>query len=149
MALNQLNRSSGPVSFGYAELENNNAAQASILTDFASQTTPGIDKSGLTLKTELKSSSPMDPNKPPVAASPTKRKIFVFNIFSKNLVNCFEFSLFLANIGGWIKSPNQEVIDLELEEAVTSEDISQDQSFGPESPSTPQAPSKSQTKTYA
>ena len=73
MALNQLNRSSGPVSFGYAELENNNAAQASILTDFASQTTPGIDKSGLSLKTELKS-SPVDPNKP--AASPTKRKIF-------------------------------------------------------------------------
>ena len=60
----------------------------------------------------------------------------------------FEFTLFIANIGGWIKSPNQEVIDLELEEAVTSEDISQDQSFGPESPSTPQAPSKSQTKTY-
>ena len=72
VALNQLNRSSGPISFGYAELENNNAAQASILTDFASQTTPGIDKSGLSLKTELKSSSP---NKPP-AASPTKRKIF-------------------------------------------------------------------------
>ena len=55
--------------------------------------------------------------------------------------------IFTANIGGWIKSPNQEVIDLELEEAA-SEDISQDQSFGPESPSTPQAPSKSQTKTY-
>ena len=45
MALNQLTRSSGPVSFGYSELENNNAQQASILTDFASQTTPGVDKS--------------------------------------------------------------------------------------------------------
>ena len=89
MALNQLNRSSGPVSFGYAELENNNAAQASILTDFASQTTPGIDKSGLTLKTELKSSSPMDPNKPPAAASPTKRKIFFFNIIFKKLGKLF------------------------------------------------------------
>ena len=33
----------GPVSFGYAELENNNAQQASILTDFASQTTPGMN----------------------------------------------------------------------------------------------------------
>ena len=84
MALNQLNRSSGPVSFGYAELENNNAAQASILTDFASQTTPGIDKSGLTLKTELKSSSPMDPNKPPPPASPTKRKIFFSTYFQKS-----------------------------------------------------------------
>ena len=82
VALNQLNRSSGPVSFGYAELENNNAAQASILTDFASQTTPGIDKSGLSLKNELKSSSPMDPNKPQTA-SPTKRKIFFQHIFKK------------------------------------------------------------------
>ena len=88
MALNQLNRSSGPVSFGYAELENNNAAQASILTDFASQTTPGIDKSGLSLKTELKSSSPMDPNKPQ-AASPTKRKIFFFQHISKKLSELF------------------------------------------------------------
>ena len=68
--------------FGYTELENNNAAQASILTDFASQTTPGIDKSGLSLKTELKSSSPMDPNKPQTA-SPTKRKIFFQHIFKK------------------------------------------------------------------
>jgi hypothetical protein len=55
MALNQLNRSSGPVSFGYSELENNNSQQASILTDFASQTTPGVDKSAVTsLKKELK-----------------------------------------------------------------------------------------------
>ena len=55
MTISQLtSRSSGPISFGYSELENNNAAQqASILTDFASQTTPGVDKSNLTLKNEL------------------------------------------------------------------------------------------------
>ena len=52
--------------------------------------------------------------------------------------------LFLANVGGWIKSnQDSEVVDLELDEA---EDISQDKSIGPESPSTPLAPSKSQTK---
>jgi len=47
-------RSSGPVSFGYSELENNNHA-ASILTsaDFAVQTTPGIDRVNTSLKTEL------------------------------------------------------------------------------------------------
>lgn len=58
MALNQLtSRSSGPVSFGYSELENNNAQQASILTDFASQTTPGVDKSNTTLRNELSPTS--------------------------------------------------------------------------------------------
>ena len=57
MALSQLtSRSSGPVSFGYSELENNNAHQASILTDFASQTTPGVDRSSTTLRNELKNS---------------------------------------------------------------------------------------------
>jgi hypothetical protein len=47
-------RSSGPVSFGYSELENNNQ-QASILSsaDFAAQTTPGIDRTNTSLKTEL------------------------------------------------------------------------------------------------
>ena len=51
-----------------------------------------------------------------------------------------------AAVGGWINTSNQEseVVDLELDEA---EDISQDKSIGPESPSTPLAPSKSQTKT--
>merc|ERR1719412_2969532 len=69
MALNQLNRSSGPVSFGYTELENNNAMQqASILTDFASQTTPGVDRSSTTLRNELKTT---DANK----NSPTKPQV--------------------------------------------------------------------------
>ena len=51
-----------------------------------------------------------------------------------------------AAVGGWISTSNQEseVVDLELDE---TEDISQDKSIGPESPSTPLAPSKSQTKT--
>ena len=89
----------GPVSFGYAELENNNAQQASILTDFASQTTPGmnyeillqnvwfgitplikhflilgIDRSGLSLKSELK--SPLESNKS--ESSPSKRNFLLF-----------------------------------------------------------------------
>jgi hypothetical protein len=47
-------RSSGPISFGYSELENNNQ-QASILSsaDFAAQTTPGIDRTNTSLKSEL------------------------------------------------------------------------------------------------
>merc|ERR1712083_178732 len=57
MSLNQLNRSSGPVSYGYSELENNN--QASILTghsDFGGQT-PNIDytNTNTSIQNELKS----------------------------------------------------------------------------------------------
>ena len=72
-------RSSGPVSFGYSELENNNAHQASILTDFASQTTPGVDRSSTTLRNELKTSP--DANQ---ISSPMKtcEKLFIWGPFS-------------------------------------------------------------------
>lgn len=72
MALSQLNRSSGPVSFGYSELENNNSGQASILTDFASQTTPGVDRSVTSIRNELKNSPDANKN------SPTKRKYYYY-----------------------------------------------------------------------
>ena len=50
-------RSSGPVSFGYSELENN-TQQASILSaDIAAQTTPGIERAPFSIKNELKVSS--------------------------------------------------------------------------------------------
>ena len=46
-------RSSGPVSFGYTELENNQ--QASILSaDIAAQTTPGIERPPFSINNELK-----------------------------------------------------------------------------------------------
>ena len=52
-------RSSGPVSFGYSELENN-TQQASILSaDIAAQTTPGIERAPFSIKNELKVSSIM------------------------------------------------------------------------------------------
>jgi hypothetical protein len=54
MALNQLNRSSGPVSFGYSELENNNATASIISADIAAQTTPGIERAPFSIKNELK-----------------------------------------------------------------------------------------------
>ena len=56
LAINQVNqRSSGPVSFGYSELENNNSQQASILTpasEYAGNTT-GNEKGPTTLRNEL------------------------------------------------------------------------------------------------
>ncbi len=60
-------RSSGPVSFGYSELENNNAQQASILSDFASQTTPGVDRSGTSLRNELR--TPSEESKSPMKST--------------------------------------------------------------------------------
>ena len=61
----------------------------------------------------------------------------------------WKFSFFLATkVGGWIRSPGEEVdimTDLEVEEA---EDISQDQTVGKVStPATPSDRKKSQTKT--
>ena len=48
-------RSSGPVSFGYSELENNNQGQASIISaDMGAQTTPGIERAPFSIKNELK-----------------------------------------------------------------------------------------------
>ena len=56
MALNQLNRSSGPVSFGYSELEHNSAAaaQSIVSADIAAQTTPSVERPPVSLKNELK-----------------------------------------------------------------------------------------------
>ena len=119
VALNQLTRSSGPVSFGYSELENNNAQQASILTDFASQTTPGVEKPSL--KSELK--SPLENNKN-ITPSPTK-----------------------AKVGNWTKSATPEttdIIDLEVEEAEDFPAPDESQELKPKSPT---LEVKSQTKT--
>ena len=52
MALNQLNRSSGPVSFGYSELEHN--AQSIMSADIGAQTTPSVERPPVSLKSELK-----------------------------------------------------------------------------------------------
>ena len=125
MALNQLTRSSGPVSFGYSELENNNAQQASILTDFASQTTPGVDKSATSLKSELK--SPLEQNNKNVSSSsPTKPKV-----------------------GNWTKDTTPEavtdIIDLEVEE-VDDFPAPESESHEPKSP-LDGSQVKSQTKT--
>ena len=59
MALNQLNRSSGPVSFGYSELEHN--AQSIMSADIGAQTTPSVERPPVSLKSELKVSSQTRP----------------------------------------------------------------------------------------
>lgn len=129
MALNQLtSRSSGPVSFGYSELENNNAQQASILTDFASQTTPGVDKSNTTLRNEL----------PPPSSSPNSK------VKVGGWINATS-----AASGG---DQETSVVDLEVEEEdIDPAVIEQDDDEHQESPeiTSPlsRLPNKSQTKT--
>ena len=58
IALNQLNRSSGPVSFGYSELEHN--AQSIMSADIGAQTTPSVERPPVSLKSELKVSAQPD-----------------------------------------------------------------------------------------
>merc|ERR1712002_251337 len=53
MSLNQLNRSSGPVSYGYTELENNNqVSMTSSTCDMALQT-PNVEYSSTSIKKEI------------------------------------------------------------------------------------------------
>ena len=62
MALNQLNRSSGPVSFGYSELEQGSVVVGSGVShlggtsasDMMSQTTPSVERPPVSLRNELK-----------------------------------------------------------------------------------------------
>ena len=55
LAINQLNRSSGPVSYGYSELENNNSQQPSMLTPGTEYPQGGAAATAsTTLKNELK-----------------------------------------------------------------------------------------------
>ena len=62
MALNQLNRSSGPVSFGYSELEQGSVVVGSGIShlvgtsasDMMSQTTPSVERPPVSLRNELK-----------------------------------------------------------------------------------------------
>ena len=53
--MNAFKRSSGPVSFGYTELENNNQ-QGSIISqaDIAAQNTPGIERGPFSIRSEIK-----------------------------------------------------------------------------------------------
>merc|ERR1719348_471235 len=52
MSLNQLNRSSGPVSYGYSELENNNSQCIGIEGDMSLQT-PNVEYSSTSIKKEI------------------------------------------------------------------------------------------------
>eukprot|EP00095_Tigriopus_kingsejongensis_P005190 maker-scaffold321_size207582-snap-gene-1.30 protein:Tk05190 transcript:maker-scaffold321_size207582-snap-gene-1.30-mRNA-1 annotation:"c-jun-amino-terminal kinase-interacting protein 3" len=121
---NAATRSSGPVSYGYSELENHQSQRASLLTPGGESLTRG-DSTPQSLKHELRSPAQKSPQRPTDSAS--------------------------GQMGRWLDgiSPEGEVTDLEVEEA---EDVSQDPSIGPATPSTPMATSgtsqkKSETRT--
>merc|ERR1712128_339016 len=63
MSLNQLNRSSGPVSYGYTELENNNqVSMTSSTCDMALQT-PNVEYSSTSIRKEIVSPADAQLNK--------------------------------------------------------------------------------------
>jgi len=117
MSLNQLNRSSGPVSYGYSELENNNqVSMTSSTCDMALQT-PNVEYSSTSIKKEIVSPGDVQQNK-------NRRK--------------------MVDKGGWVEGQPEHEDEHDAEEA---EDISQDPAFGPVTPSTPSTPMTCQSHT--
>jgi len=117
MSLNQLNRSSGPVSYGYTELENNNqVSMTSSTCDMALQT-PNVEYSSTSIRKEIVSPADGQQNK-------TRRK--------------------MVDKGGWVEGVNEGEDVGDAEEA---EDISQNPAFGPVTPSTPTTPMTCQSHT--
>uniref|UniRef100_A0A0K2UTX1 JNK-interacting protein 3 n=1 Tax=Lepeophtheirus salmonis TaxID=72036 RepID=A0A0K2UTX1_LEPSM len=117
-ALNQLNRSSGPISFGYTELEGSNPLQSLLHSGVSSEncnSDMGHDKS-TNLRNELIGANDSSGNQP------------------KRMVD-----------KGWVDNGvlSDEVIDLEGED---TEYITQDPNIGPVTPTTPVKMGLSQTK---
>jgi len=113
MSLNQLNRSSGPVSYGYSELENNNQLSLSNSGEAGLQT-PNVEFSSVSIKKEIL--SPAD------ADSRGKRR-------GKTVDRAWE--------GGMEAEEEEEENE---EERSKAEDISKNSAFGPATPSTPSTP---------
>eukprot|EP00092_Neocalanus_flemingeri_P028350 GFUD01030787.1.p1 GENE.GFUD01030787.1~~GFUD01030787.1.p1 ORF type:complete len:1108 (+),score=232.96 GFUD01030787.1:653-3976(+) len=117
MSLNQLNRSSGPVSYGYTELENNNqVSMTSSTCDMALQT-PNVEYSSTSIRKEIVSPADGQLNK-------NRRK--------------------MVDAGGWVEGVNEGEDVGDAEEA---EDISQNPAFGPITPATPSTPMTCQSHT--
>eukprot|EP00092_Neocalanus_flemingeri_P008970 GFUD01009651.1.p1 GENE.GFUD01009651.1~~GFUD01009651.1.p1 ORF type:complete len:1277 (+),score=282.33 GFUD01009651.1:760-4590(+) len=117
MSLNQLNRSSGPVSYGYTELENNNqVSMTSSTCDMALQT-PNVEYSSTSIRKEIVSPADAQLNK-------NRRK--------------------MVDAGGWVEGVNEGEDVGDAEEA---EDISQNPAFGPITPATPSTPMTCQSHT--
>jgi len=117
MSLNQLNRSSGPVSYGYTELENNNpVSMTSSTCDMALQT-PNVEYSSTSIKKEIV--SPLD-----AQLNKNRRK--------------------MVDKGGWVEGG---VEGEDVGDAEEAEDISENPAFGPVTPSTPTTPMMCQSHT--
>merc|ERR1719234_2728988 len=123
MSLNQLNRSSGPVSYGYSELENNNQLSLTNSGEAGLQT-PNVEFSSVSIKKEIL--SPAD------ADSRGKRR-------GKTVDRAWE--------GGMENAEEEE--NMEEEERSKAVDISKNSAFGPATPSTPSTPMTCSSHTKA
>jgi len=161
MSLNQLNRSSGPVSYGYSELENNN--EISISCEGGLQT-PNVEYSSTSIKKELKSpaegagkgSRPRrmvdkgQVTEDIIAQNPQYRDTaaYAHNTAAVNPPNDTSEgstahegeeapSLVITGTRGWVDPMSPETDDPSTE---VIEDVSQDPSIGPATPMSPSNP---------
>jgi len=151
MSLNQLNRSSGPVSYGYSELENNNqVSMTSSTCDMALQT-PNVEYSSTSIKKEIVSPGDVQQNK-------NRRKMVDKGQVTDDIAQEHQ-NLNQADsesqkgaqnenenngTSGWVEGQPEQEDEHDAEEA---EDISQDPAFGPVTPSTPSTPMTCQSHT--
>jgi len=151
MSLNQLNRSSGPVSYGYSELENNNqVSMTSSTCDMALQT-PNVEYSSTSIKKEIVSPGDVQQNK-------NRRKMVDKGQVTDDIAQEHQ-NLNQADsesqkgaqnenenngTSGWVEGQPEHEDEHDAEEA---EDISQDPAFGPVTPSTPSTPMTCQSHT--
>jgi len=151
MSLNQLNRSSGPVSYGYSELENNNqVSMTSSTCDMALQT-PNVEYSSTSIKKEIVSPGDVQQNK-------NRRKMVDKGQVTDDIAQEHQ-NLNQADsesqkgaqnenenngTSGWVEGQPEPEDEHDADEA---EDISQDPAFGPVTPSTPSTPMTCQSHT--
>jgi len=150
MSLNQLNRSSGPVSYGYTELENNNpVSMTSSTCDMALQT-PNIEYSSTSIKKEIV--SPLD-----AQLNKNRRKMvdkgqvtddIAQDLRAQSLDQAESESQNDAQnengTSGWVEGG---VEGEDVGDAEEAEDISENPAFGPVTPSTPTTPMMCQSHT--
>eukprot|EP00092_Neocalanus_flemingeri_P006601 GFUD01007120.1.p1 GENE.GFUD01007120.1~~GFUD01007120.1.p1 ORF type:complete len:1310 (-),score=286.71 GFUD01007120.1:411-4340(-) len=150
MSLNQLNRSSGPVSYGYTELENNNqVSMTSSTCDMALQT-PNVEYSSTSIRKEIVSPADAQLNK-------NRRKMVdagqvTDDIAQEHQAQSLDQAESESQKGtqnehgtsGWVEGVNEGEDVGDAEEA---EDISQNPAFGPITPATPSTPMTCQSHT--
>jgi len=150
MSLNQLNRSSGPVSYGYTELENNNpVSMTSSTCDMALQT-PNVEYSSTSIKKEIVSplDAQLNKNRRAMVDKGQVTDDIAQDLRAQSLKQAESQSQNDAQnengTSGWVEGG---VGGEDVGDAEEAEDISENPAFGPVTPSTPTTPMMCQSHT--